>query len=98
MTDWNGTGPVEPGMRLSLRKGNEYWRKFIVKYISDNFVLGHEEEKPNNERVFQRQGLKFEPVLTDRDVAIEDMSQITGKQAGHYLEVFGEIYDAGYRK
>ena len=97
MADWNGTEPVKAGMRLSIRVGNKLTRKVTVLYISDNFFVGQAEDT-GEEIGLPRSRVNLEVLITDRDLAIDDMAEITGKDAANFRKYYGMIYDAGYRK
>jgi hypothetical protein len=97
MVDWNGQDPIKAGDRLSIRVGNRLTRKVIVLYVSDAFFVGREEGS-SEEIGLPRERVKFEVLVTDRDLAIEDMAEITGKDAKAFKRYFAMIYDAGYRK
>lgn len=98
MADWNGVDPIEAGMRLSFRRGGFFERKAIVLFISDSFIVGEREESGEQFGFPVNGNEQYSQIVTDRQLAIEDMAGITGKSAPQFLRYFGMIYDAGYRK
>lgn len=97
MADWNGQDPIKAGMRLSIRLNGKLTRKVTVLYISDNFFVGSDEDT-GEEIGVPRSRVEFEVLITDRELAIDDMADITGKDAANFRKYYGMIFDAGYRK
>lgn len=98
MSDWNGEDPIKAGMRLSYRRGKLFIRKAIVLYISDFFIIVSDEDKTEEVGFPRSDRDEFSVVETDRDIAIKQMAEITGKQAPQFLKYYGKIYDGGFRK
>lgn len=99
MADWNGTDPVEVGMRLGVERktGNQTWPRVTVLYISSFSLVGTDDDT-GAERYWDLDDVNLITPLSERDEVIADMIAITGSNNPNCHQEFGALYDAGYRR
>jgi hypothetical protein len=94
---WDGKGLPPVGAECETKIGN-FWKKCeIVAHVND---YGEARAIYQMDNTWGHSSAPiFRPIKSNRDKAIEDMINILDEDVMHTKkDVFGAIYDAGYRK
>lgn len=94
-TGWDGTGLPPVGAECEYKWQNDRWRIGKVCYMSKHTVLMLEIfDGEESESAYGTCDVKFRPLRTEAERAIDEMVQLSGVSIG----AAKILYDAGYRK
>lgn len=94
---WHETGDLPPvGTECEWSVNDKCYEACIILfYYSGCVVFDHPKHK-GNVRLLKLDDLKFRPIQSDRDKAIEEMTEIF--YSNGFKNGFAALYDAGFRK